>query len=179
MNKVKRVAVFLITAIDYVGVPMAVFCGVLTSIMMLAIVFEVVMRYGFNAPTSWSNEISGYLVVAILFLGLSYTLLVDGHVRVDIFLLRLPERGQLILTIIAYLLSLVYIVVVMWQGWEYAWKWRDTVSNTFLRLPLFPTMVIIPIGAFLLSLQFVSKIYRHFESLFAEGRGGGQQEETD
>ena len=137
------------------------------------------MRYGFNDPTKWSNEICGYMVVAVIFLGLSYTLLVDGHVRVDIFLLRLSQRGQTVLTIIVYMLSLVYAVVITWQGWIYAWDSRDALSMTYMRLPLFPPMVLIPIGAFLLSLQFVSKIYRHFESLFAEGRGGGQQEETD
>jgi TRAP-type C4-dicarboxylate transport system permease small subunit len=62
--------------------------------MLLAITYDVAMRYVFNEPTSWANELSTYLLVAVSFVGLAYAQLRNGHVRVELLVARLEERRR-------------------------------------------------------------------------------------
>ncbi|MBI2868564.1 MAG: TRAP transporter small permease subunit [Chloroflexi bacterium] len=172
MSRSRKIFETVITAVDRTGAPVAIFCGILIALTMLAIVYEVVVRYVFRAPTVWSNEISTYLVVAATFLGLAYALLMDAHVRVDMFFIRFSKSGQTKLNIFASVMALIYAVVITWKGWQYAWLMYQTneVSGTLLRIPLFPLVMLIPLGTFLLCLQFLSKIYRYINTL-ATGSG--------
>src|SRR3990170_6878610 len=55
--------------------------------------FEVLMRYVFNRPTGFADEVSGYFLAALVMTGIVYTFKIDGHVRVDILLEYIsPER---------------------------------------------------------------------------------------
>ncbi len=53
--------------------------------LVFVIMYEVISRYLFNSPTRWSNEISQYLLVAVVMLGGAYCLADNEHVNVDIF----------------------------------------------------------------------------------------------
>lgn len=54
--------------------------------IMLVIVMDVVLRYFFSAPLSWSFDlISLYLVTLVFFLALADTFRRGGHIRVDLF----------------------------------------------------------------------------------------------
>lgn len=60
--------------------------------IMLVVVLDVTMRYGFNRPLVWSyGLISLYLMVALFFFGLSHTLRFDGHVAIDVFVGLIPK----------------------------------------------------------------------------------------
>ncbi|WP_417210363.1 TRAP transporter large permease subunit [Antarctobacter sp.] len=80
------------------GWQVAGFPGALCVATLLVIsVFEIVSRYGFNAPTFWATEISTYVGVAAVFLSVAYAELRGEHVRVEAFLEQVPEalRGPI------------------------------------------------------------------------------------
>ena len=56
----------------------------LALLMLLAQFLVVVLRYLFGTSYIWGTETVLYLHAALFMLGAGYTLLVDGHVRVDI-----------------------------------------------------------------------------------------------
>ena len=64
----------------------------------------------------------------------------------------------------------MYAVVLTWKGWEYAFLAykQGMISGSILEIPLFPIMVLIPIGGFMLCLQFLSKLYHYVEALTVE-----------
>jgi len=62
----------------------------LVAAMLAIICYDVLLRYAFNAPTTWANELSVYLLAGITFLGLAHAHAERAHVRVDIVLDRLP-----------------------------------------------------------------------------------------
>src|SRR3546814_5827562 len=63
---------------------------------MLVIVVDVVMRYFFSAPLSWSYDLIGmYLVTLVFFLALADTFRRGGHIKVDLFEnLRRTKRSE-------------------------------------------------------------------------------------
>lgn len=70
--------------------------------LVLAMVYEVVSRYFFAAPTQWAFELSYMMMGSIFLLGLSYAVLVDQHVNVDFIHQKLPPRGIALIDAIAY-----------------------------------------------------------------------------
>jgi TRAP-type C4-dicarboxylate transport system permease small subunit len=68
------------------------------------------MRYVFDMPTIWSVEVSSYLLLLVIFTATAYTLQTDGHVRVDIITIRLPEKPRTILSIITAFLTLYLLL---------------------------------------------------------------------
>lgn len=84
--------------------------GALCVAALLVIsVFEIVSRYGFNAPTFWATEISTYVGVAAVFLSLAYAEVRGEHVRVEAFLEQVPEARRAPVLRLANWLGVVFI----------------------------------------------------------------------
>ena len=84
--------------------------GIAIAVIMFLICAEVVFRYGFNNPILGTVEISEYMLVCIVFLGLGYTQLIKGHIRIELVLERLPEKLQHILRIVALFVGLAIFI---------------------------------------------------------------------
>jgi len=145
--------------------------GLIVFALMWVVVYEVACRYIFQQPTTWSFEVSEYMLAACVFLAAARTHLVDGHVRVDIVLSRLGRRTQSILNICTSILAFVYVAILTWESWDVAWRTFQGgwVSATPIMLPLFPAKVLIPVGGLLLCLQIASKVWGYAGSLSAQG----------
>lgn len=118
------------------------FCGVIdrsneavgrmvswVSLLLVLVVFvDVVMRYLFNLSFVFTQELEWHLFAFIFLIGAGYTLLHDGHVRVDIIYQRLNTRGRAWINLIGVIFFLIpgcYLVIV--TSWHF-------VSNSFSML---------------------------------------------
>jgi TRAP-type C4-dicarboxylate transport system permease small subunit len=61
--------------------------------------YSVVLRYVFGTPVTWTDELSGYLVIGIVMLGAARCLLRGEHINVDLLSGRARGRGRLALQI--------------------------------------------------------------------------------
>ena len=134
--------------------------GFFFMIMMLITVYEVIVRYAFNAPTVWTLEVSQYLMVIAIFFGVAYTLEADSHIKVDLLVTRLSPQRQRILGIIASILGIIFCAILLWKtaqlaGLAYQMHW---ISVTVLKVYLFPIYLVMPIGSFFLLLQYIVKL---------------------
>ena len=120
--------------------------------MMLLTSSEVIGRAVWSQPIPGSLELSSYMLAAFILLGLAYTQQVKGHVRVTMFISRLPQRWGLLLDVLTTLLSLFIIAVMAWQGWVVGIK-EQTVSD-MLRIPQFPFRLLVSVGGLFLFLEF-------------------------
>ena len=140
--------------------------GRITSLLILAavgvIIFEVVVRYGFNAPTKWSFESSVFLFCGYILLGGGYTLLYGEHVNTDVFYRRFPLRTKAIVDLFTAVLSFLFCIVLLWEGRELAWDATEIGrhSQTPWGPPLYPVLWVIPLGAGLLLVQVLVKFIR-------------------
>lgn len=123
--------------------------------MMATICYEIVARYFFNRPTIWSFDVSTYLLGFYCLLGGGFALLRGGHVNVDILYGRFTFRKRAVLDCITSFFFFIFIAVLIWNGWKmsYGSFLQKETSGTLLDWPLFPTMFMVPIGAFLFLLQ--------------------------
>jgi TRAP-type mannitol/chloroaromatic compound transport system permease small subunit len=92
-------------------------CGLITSWSSFAIVlvmaFNVLLRYAFNTGSVAMQELEWHLMAPIALLGMSYAILKDGHVRVDVVFGRMPPRYQETVEAISHLLVLTMAVIMV------------------------------------------------------------------
>ncbi|MEA2109669.1 MAG: TRAP transporter small permease subunit [Pseudomonadota bacterium] len=134
--------------------------------MMGVVVYEVIMRYVFTAPTSWGFETTTFIYGIHYIFGLSYTQLHDGHVCIDIFESRLPNKKRAILGIITSLLIFfpTYVCMTIFS-WSYAldsWKYMEHQSTSWAP-PIYPFKTLMAIGFTLLLLQNFSKLLKDWQ----------------
>lgn len=138
--------------------------GVMTLVMMVAILREVIGRYFFRYPSDWSLELCGYLLVALAYLGAPYTELQEGNIRIDFFYSRLRGKTKKYVDFLIYLIGICWSAMVMVQGYELAIDSlkMGNCSSEAMGWPLFPSQVLIPIGSFLLCLVLLGKLISVF-----------------
>jgi TRAP-type mannitol/chloroaromatic compound transport system permease small subunit len=78
------------------------------TLLVVVVVFsDVVMRYAFNTSYVFTQELEWHLFSVIFLIGAGYTLLKDGHVRVDIIYQRFGEKGRAWINLVGVLLFLL------------------------------------------------------------------------
>ena len=85
----------------------------LTVFMVLVTVIIVVLRYGFSIGFIWMQESVRFMHGFVFLLCASYTLLHNGHVRVDIFYAKMSARGKARVDIIGTVLFLIPVCLAI------------------------------------------------------------------
>lgn len=146
--------------------------GQLTSFLIVPLLFivlyEVLMRYAFNAPTVWGFEATAFAYGLHYMLGLSYMEHAEGHVRVDIITSRFPKKVQAIIMIAGYLLIFMPVFVLMtWGAMEFAHTATVTneLNSTSWAPRIWPYKIIMALSFLLLVVQGLSTMLKNLQHL--------------
>ena len=85
----------------------------LTLAMVLVTVVIVVLRYGFSIGFIWMQESVRFMHGFVFLLCAAYTLLHNGHVRVDIFYLKMSPKKKAIVDIFGTIFFLIPVCSVI------------------------------------------------------------------
>lgn len=121
MNAVKRLTRWIDTMNEWIGH----FVAWITLSLVVVVFGDVVMRYLFRMSFVVTQELEWHLFALIFLLGAGYTLLHDGHVRVDIIYQQLNPKAQawvnLIGTVFFLLPGCAMVVITSWKFTYNAW----------------------------------------------------------
>ncbi|WP_432787075.1 hypothetical protein AAEX37_01159 [Oligella sp. MSHR50489EDL] len=132
-------------------------------VLIVTLIYEVVSRYFFNAPTIWSHELSTMIFGAFAILSASYTLKHLGHVRSDVLYLLMPARMQRFCDILVYSIGLFVLAIFLIQSIEFAqksWAMREVSARSIWQPPLYYIKTVIPLAIILLMLQSLAELVR-------------------
>jgi TRAP-type C4-dicarboxylate transport system permease small subunit len=132
--------------------------------MMFLTSIDVICRAFWSHPITGSIEMSEYMLVILIMLGLGYTEKQKGNVRVDFIAKKLPKKVLSIIDIITSILSMTIIIIVIWQGWLLAMK--ETTVSYMLRIPQTPFRLMVSIGCFLLFLEMTVNLAKACNNFF-------------
>ena len=136
----------------------AVVAGISAFAIMWLVDANVLGRKVFNQPVLGSVEISQALLVICIMLGLPYAQSNGVHLRVTLIVGHAPRRIGEILYGLAALTGCAVFAVLAYSGYSFAlraWTVGEEVWGASVRFPLWPVKAMIPLGAGLLSLQFL------------------------
>ncbi|MDA8228206.1 MAG: TRAP transporter small permease [Desulfitobacterium hafniense] len=130
------------------------FCGV------SLIFYGVIMRYYFDAPKSWVDEVSQYLIIWGTLIGTSVALRNNHHIKVDMLFDRLPSRVQYYVTLFAHTVGIAFSLFITYYGFTLVqFTHRTGQRSTDVGIPLFIVYSILPLMGGLLTLRFTVKLY--------------------
>lgn len=127
-------------------------CIVLITVATLA---EVGRRYLFGRSFLGVIEFVELLIAFVFFALMSYTQLLKAHLRLTLFIDRLPVRPALVLETIVLLLILSFIGVMTWQAWSeaiYATQ-RQQIRFGAVPYPLWPAKLAAAAAVSVMALQ--------------------------
>jgi len=90
--------------------------------MVLSLVWEVVARYFFNAPTIWAYDMTYMFYGSFFMLGAAYTLMRGGHIRTDSLYGQWSVQRQGLVDAICYLVAFFPpLIALLYVTWDYFW----------------------------------------------------------
>ena len=143
------------------------YSGYLASALFIAIGFivsyEVIMRYLFNSPTIWVNEVSRFLQIWATYLALTYSFHKNDFIRITVIYDRLNDKGKKILDFISFIFILIFSSFVVYYGWLIAYDSLKVgrTSSTILDVPSFLTELAIPLCFAFLVLRVILEIIKY------------------
>lgn len=129
---------------------------------MVTISADALMRYLLSRPQKWVSETTELCLPLITFLGTAWLLRRDEHVKMDIVINRLSPRPLAVVNIITSILGAIISLTLVWYGVKVSWEhFQMSYFTPLLEIPTAPLLAIIPIGSFLLFIQFLIRIFEY------------------
>jgi TRAP-type mannitol/chloroaromatic compound transport system permease small subunit len=159
VNKVIKGYVDGITATSkYVGhVAMYMVFG-----MIGILFFETVSRTIFNHPWIWSVEMAEFVMAAYYTLGGAYTLIIDGHVRMDLAYGKWSPKNKALADCLTFSLIMLYLVMLMMGGLislDYSMKYHQKSYSSWAP-PVTPIKIIMLFGMLMMVLQVIAEFFK-------------------
>lgn len=140
--------------------------------IIIAMVYEVVARKLFIAPTLWAFDISRMLYGMSFMLGAAYGLMRGLHIRADFLYRSFSEKTQGTVDLILYiLLFMPAMLLLMYAGYEFALKsimQGERAGDSTWAPIVWPVKTALAVGVALLVIQGISEICK---SWYAATRG--------
>ena len=147
--------------------------GEYTSMLILpllgVVIYEVIMRYGFNAPTTWGFEATTFLYGMHYMFGISYTDVKKGHVQVDIFSSLAPKKVQAALSALTTLVLFLPVMICMTvSASKFAISSVEGLerNSTSWAPIIYPFKIIMALCFAMLLLQGISNLIKDLQVLF-------------
>jgi len=132
--------------------------------LVLAVSYEVIARYAFNAPTVWSYDVSYMLYGTIFMLGAAYALHKGAHIRTDFFYEKWSVKTKGMVDSISYIVFFFPSIIMLFlasgsEAW-YAYTIHETSEQTPWRPILWPYKSVVPLTCVLLFVQGISEVIK-------------------
>ncbi|MCP5369065.1 MAG: TRAP transporter small permease subunit [Hyphomicrobiales bacterium] len=164
------VVVWLVRILDLINEWVGRIVSWLTVTMVITVFVVVVLRYGFSLGWIWMQEIYVWMHGALFMLAAGYTLLHNGHVRIDLIYRTASARYK---AVVDFFGSLLFILPLVWLTWE---KSVPMAERSWMRLEsspeaegmpgLFLLKTVIPIFCVLMGMAGVSMMLRSLLRFF-------------
>jgi TRAP-type C4-dicarboxylate transport system permease small subunit len=136
--------------------------------MMIAvtIISEVIRRFVFSYSSIWGEEVARYCFIYMAWLGASLGVKHRVHIRIDIILNFLPNRGKSIIYLFGDFLTLVLAVIALYVSMGSVLTSIEFGSVTHgLRIGQYWFLMAVPIGFTLIVIRLLQSMTRDFRDL--------------
>jgi TRAP-type mannitol/chloroaromatic compound transport system permease small subunit len=138
--------------------------------MMGLLLFESIFRTLFNLPHIWVVEMAQFVMAAYYLLGGGYSMILEGHVRMDLLYGRWSAKRQAMTDAITAFFLLFYLVFLLIGGISsviYAVQYGQ-VNYTPWAPPLAPIKIIMTIGILMMLLQVIAIFFKDLAKVRGE-----------
>lgn len=136
---------------------------IIVCVICLTVLFQVLSRFIFKVPLSWTEELSRFALIWLTFVAASVALREDGHFAVDVIAHRLSDAAKKRYRSVVLLVMLVYLSVIFYTGLQIV-PVAHMQESAALDVHMSYVYLSIPVGAGLMILNVMIKIFELFKT---------------
>lgn len=137
-------------------------------VALVALFFNVLLRYGFNYTLAWSEELVREVIIYTTFIGCCSAVKLRSMIKIDASVQLFPKL-KVPLTYFSNLVILIFSVMMMVYGWQMAALQARTFQKTLiLQIPLVYLYAILPLTGLLMLIRTLQVIYLDLTSSGAD-----------
>jgi TRAP-type mannitol/chloroaromatic compound transport system permease small subunit len=159
----------LIRAVDGLSRLFGAVAAILVIVLVVLMLYDVVLRYVFDAPTIWGNDINTWLMGASFVLSIAYAMATDSHVRVDLLYDRRTRPRIRYFDLVGLtLIVLPTVAFLTWGLYDHfitAFKTGERSGTGGWNPITWPFKLVLLIGFAIFTLQIVAEIVKRVASL--------------
>lgn len=156
---------------------MSLFLATLLGVMVAIMFAQVVLRYMFNSPFTWAEEVAAYIFVWIVLLGGGPVFVRGSHIAVDYYAHFVPKKYHRKLNVLVSLPIIAFLVLLMIYGWQFVAINAGVPAYTTNLFELSHAYLAIPIGAVLMLIGLFRALIE--EPKLAEPPGANQPSDAN
>ncbi len=123
---------------------------------VVSITISVISRFVINLSLGWTDEIAGYSLVWITFLGAAWAVIDNDHIGFESLIESLPQKAQAFFVVTVRLLMIAACLLITYTGWNLV---VVTWDNTAVSLPISKgfVMSVIPLSAMVMLVALLTQ----------------------
>lgn len=138
---------------------------------LVALFFNVVLRYGFNYSLAWSEELVREVIIYTTFIGCSAAVKNRSMIKIDALVQIVPGL-KAPLTYFSNMVTLIFSTMMVYYGWQMAAMQVRTHQQTIiLKIPLVYLYAILPLMGGMMFIRTTQVIYEDYVEQRAKKQG--------
>lgn len=130
--------------------------SITTILMSFMLVGNAISRYFFNKSWAFTEEVGKMGIIVLTFMGLGYAARKKMHIEMSGFFDMMPFKMQRIVGMSVHFISSVVLFYCMYLALQYVQHLHTLGQvSTILRVPLYITMSVVPLGFFLAGIRYL------------------------
>ena len=157
----KAVRVF-VRAVDKTNTVVGIFAMYLVFMMIAILLYEPIARNLFGKSSIWAVEMAQFTMAAYYLLGGGFSMLLKGHVRMDLLYGRWSEKKKAKVDAWTSLFLIFYLVFLLWGAYssiEYAVMYGQKNRSAWAPY-MAPIKIIMGTGVLLMLLQAIATFFK-------------------
>ncbi len=136
------------------------------SILVIDVLWQVASRYILSSPSSFTDELAGFLLIWVGLLGAAYVAGKNEHLAIDLLIQRSgPKRKKRLEISISILIILFGLLVMVIGGsWLVFTRFLLEVKSAALELPLGAVYIVVPISGLLIVYYNIDNLLKTLRS---------------
>ncbi len=124
----------------------------LMSILVIDVFWQVTSRYVMNSPSSFTDELAGFLLIWVGLLGAAYVAGKREHLAIDLLIQKSSPQRKYILELIISAIVVLFAVTVLIIGgsWLVYTRFYLSVRSAALGMPVGIVYLVLPISGILI-----------------------------
>ncbi len=152
---------------------LAVLGTITLGIMSVLVVYQVVTRYVFNAPSAFSEALAQYLFVWMIMFGSAYVYGSQEHLTIDLLKDKFPPGLNLLVEIVTNLCLFAFILFVcVVGGWKYTTSQMKRIDAS-LHIPMSYLYISVPFTGVITMFYSIYNMVRSVRNYKAGKRKNG------
>ncbi len=138
-----------------------VFSQLILAGLTVLVLMQVISRYAFANPISWSEEVASFAFAWLIFIGGTVGVRQGDAPALRVLVERLPTRAGAIGNALGDILGAALSIYLVWYGWQASIELMSQMTPA-TQIPLGYVMLVIPIAGVGFFLHFSNRLARSF-----------------